>query len=529
MEGKGKLTKEVVAQEARFILDSILNSGAYPQEVQYEDLRRQCEKSVSLRLLDYVNFLERFGYLTYDRATHLISTTSDGERVVSGEKMAELVIDVVHHFRPILARTRSGKEDSNARARRRGSGSQNAPGGGGTSGGGGGGGGAARIDERYEKLSTLGSGGIGTVYLARQVPLGRDVALKEIRELFGFFTEPQRQEIVRRFDEESRKAAQLSHPNIAMILDGNTSRDYPYLVSEYVSSGSLRRVLKRAEKIPPELSVKVFLQILHGLGHAHQRGVIHRGLKPENILFDRSGNVRITDFGMARVVERDQAVIQHVYVGMGSVAYMAPELFTSPKSLDKRSDLYAVGIIFYEMLARKLPGRRSAMPTELHEGLPKVIDDLFDKLTQDDPEDRYSTVDEVLEDFYKSTESKDYLEPRGAVLFLDNPLDELEMKDEEPEDTPEGGGFDGGGDDDQPVDGAEDVSLEAVHASASSHAEALAAEPGLEVVESSGGTPMEGDDDDFADEGTGSKRGGGRRARSHRPYSFQQRIKEREK
>ena len=199
--------------------------------------------------------------------------------------------------------------------------------------------------------------------------------------------------------ETARKAAQLSHPNIAMILDGNTSRDYPYLVSEYVSSGSLRRVLKRAEKIPPELSVKVFLQILHGLGHAHQRGVIHRGLKPENILFDRSGNVRITDFGMARVVERDQAVIQHVYVGMGSVAYMAPELFTSPKSLDKRSDLYAVGIIFYEMLARKLPGRRSAMPTELHEGLPKVIDDLFDKLTQDDPEDRYSTVDEVLEDY----------------------------------------------------------------------------------------------------------------------------------
>jgi serine/threonine protein kinase len=527
MEGKNRLTKETVAQEARFILDSLIAAGQYSKEVPFEELRRLCEQSVSLRLLDYINFLERFGYITYDRNTHLVTITTDGERVVGGEKVAELVIDVVHHFRPILskARAQDDAQPPSARTRRamgRGQAASDS---------------RELIEGRYERLKPIGSGGIGTVYLARQVLLDREVALKEIRELFGFFTEPQRQEIVKRFDEEVRKGARLAHPNIATIIDGNTTSDYPYVVSDYVSGGTLMRIVKYAESIPPDLAVKVFMQILHALRHAHQKGVVHRGLKPDNILFDSTGNVQITDFGMSRVVERDQAVIQHVYVGMGSVAYMAPELFNDPTAVGPQTDLYALGIILYEMLARKLPGRRSPMPTKLHSKLPKVIDDIFDRLTQDDRNDRYPSVDEVLEDFHKADASKDFIEPRGAMLFLDNPLTSLQVKEpsEEEEKKEE---VEAAAPAPEPAPPAKEQAPKAAPKEPpkeppkkpkKKEQAAPAPEPALdtpppEAVADAG----EGDGEPEGDEpeSGGEKQ---RRRRTRRPYSFQQRMKERDK
>jgi serine/threonine protein kinase len=548
MEGKSKLTKEVVAQEARFILDSLISAGQYNKEVPVEELRRLCEQSVSLRLLDYINFLERFGYLTYDRNTHVLSITADGERVVGGEKVAELVIDVVHHFRPILARARKEEAPAPAAAQqprpRRTSGGKR-----------------DLIDGRYEKMKTIGSGGIGTVHLARQVMLDRAVAIKEIRELFGFFTEPQRQEIIKRFDEEVRKSAKLTHPNIATILDGNTSQEYPYFVSEYIGGGNLRRIISRAESIPPELTIKIFLQLLHALGHAHGKKVIHRGLKPENILFDSSGNVRVTDFGMARVVERDQAVIQHVYVGMGSVAYMAPELFNDPSKVGPQTDLYALGILLYEMLARKLPGRRAPMPTKLHPKLPKVIDDIFDRLTQDDRDARYKSVDEVFEDFHKADASKEFLEPRGAVLFLDNPLNKLKLKPEEPEEPAKEEGEAQKKAPEQTTDDVGAVPLDSPPAAAShppraSQPPRASTKEGMETPpiskgDGSGPKPLApepvdpppvdetspeaetavtgGDQAEDEEQGEDDGERPKRRSRVQRPYSFQQRIKDRDK
>jgi serine/threonine protein kinase len=528
MESKSKLTKEVVAQEARFILDNLQTAGQGDKEVQYEELRRLCEQSVSLRLLDYINFLERFGYITYDRNTHKVTVTADGERVVGGEKVAELVIDVVHHFRPVLSRMR--KEETTAApsvagGRRAGGDEKDV------------------VDERYEKLKALGSGGIGTVYLARQVMLNRPVALKEIRELFGFFTEPQRMEIVKRFDDEVLRAAKLAHPNIAAVIDANTGRDYPYVVSEYVSGGSLRRILKHAETIPPELSVKIFLQMLHAVGHAHGKGVIHRGIKPENVLFDSQGNVRLTDFGMARVVERDQAVIQHVYVGMGSVAYMAPELFVDPGSIGTQSDLYALGIIFYEMLARKLPGRRSPMPTKLHPTLPKIVDDLFDRLTQDERGDRYKAVDEVLEDFYKADASKAFLEPRGAVVFMESPIAKLQLKAEaEAEDREQAAavaaasssgagapprieppGPSGSDDEDEPIGAPGTGPIAATAVAIPAPLSALGQPTTGELPL---GEEEEGGEVEFNEDGSEKPK---RRSRVQRPYSFQQRLKDRDK
>src|SRR5690606_21305566 len=121
------------------------------------------------------------------------------------------------------------------------------------------------LDQRYEKLTEIGSGGIGKVFRARQVPLDREVAVKEIRELFGFFSEDLHAEIRRRFSDVVKASANLAHPNILPIHDVNLDRDFPYMVSELAHNGSARRLIKDAEEIPVSLSIKYLLQTLHAL------------------------------------------------------------------------------------------------------------------------------------------------------------------------------------------------------------------------------------------------------------------------
>src|SRR5215813_3740461 len=387
MEAKAKLTKEMICEEARFILANVLAEGRYGKQNHLDDIRRICEGAVSLALDDYVAFLENYGYMTYDRRSDVLDVTPEGERVVAGEKTQDLMARVLQHFlqRPTAT---TGSNPSNSpspgpapprKSRFLQAHSQAAvaaedddepPTGGPER--------MARddrgreiLDRRYEKIERLGTGGIGTVWKARQINLDREVAVKEIRELFGFFVEEQRREIQRRFGEVVRAAARLSHPNIIPVLDVNTERDYPYVVMELAPHGNLRRIIQWAEEIPTSLAIKYFLQALHALRAAHDQNVMHRGVKPENILLDRYGNARLSDFGTARVVERDQAVIQQVYVGMGAVAYMAPELYMDPLGAGPQADLYALGIILYELLTRKIPGRRSPMPSDAVKGLPR--------------------------------------------------------------------------------------------------------------------------------------------------------------
>jgi serine/threonine protein kinase len=280
---------------------------------------------------------------------------------------------------------------------------------------------------RYERLATLGSGGVGTVYRARQLPLEREVALKEIRELFSMFGDEQRREIVRRFGEVVRAAAQLAHPNIVTLHDVSTEREYPFVVSELMPAGSVRRLIADAEDLPVTLVMKYLLQVLQALRAAHAQGVLHRGLKPENLLVDPQGNVQVSDFGFARIVERDQ-VIRQVYVGMGAVAYMAPEMFTDPASAGPHVDIYALGIVFYEMLTRKVPGRRSPMPSQVNPGLPKGIDEIFDKMTRDDRADRYASVEQIIEDFDKLDGMKAFIEAHHVALFVENPVSALRLR-----------------------------------------------------------------------------------------------------
>ena len=496
MEGRAKVTKEVLCEEARFILANVMAEARYGRQNRYDDIRRVCEGAVSIPFAEYIGFLEKSGYLRHDRSTESLEVSPDGETVVNGGNLAEFTERAVSHFKKLRQSramavpggsvpmgTQSGVMTSSTMARGEGGSSsasasrdmsaaaplprkdpQVQTSGGQRSAAIGGEIQLGTDDaQRYEKLASIGSGGMGTVYRARQIHLNREVALKEIRDLFGFFSEDQRNEIVRRFADVVRAWGNLAHPNILPIHDVNLMTEFPNVVTELAPNGSARRLINDAEEIPVELVFKYLLQTLHALRAAHTQRVYHRGLKPEQLLIDGYGNVKVSDFGFSRIVERDHAAIRQVYVGMGNVAYMAPELYTDPLISGPQGDIYALGIIFYEMLTRKLPGRRSPMPSMINPSLPKGIDDIFDRMTRDSrAEARYATVDDILDDIDKLEGMDLLLDRQNQVLVGDSPLSSIKFR------------------------------------------------PGAE--EPLSGTPVDGDDDD--------KKGG----TSHRPYSpFQQR------
>jgi serine/threonine protein kinase len=524
MEGRpAKVTKEVLCEEARFILANVLAEGRYGRQNKLADIRRICEGAVSIPFQEYVAFLVSAGYLTHDREQDTLDVTADGERVVTGERLSELLERLVAHFKAKRASAGAGAVSrivttgstkavpprdvpagsivtSSANVVVRGE----IRGGHAT---------GAHVVPRYEKVTLIGSGGVGSVYLARQLPLERDVALKEIREVFAFFSEEARREIVRRFGEVTRAAARLSHPNIVPLHDVNADREIPYVVTEYLTQGSVRRLIADAEDIPIGLVVKYLLQTLHALKAAHALGVIHRGLKPENLLIDAHGNVKVSDFGMARIVERDQAIIKQVYIGMGAIAYMAPELFSDPLSAGPASDIYALGIIFYELLTRKLPGRRSPLPSQVNSGLPRGIDDIFDQMTHDEPHQRYERVEDILEDFYKIDGIDKLVEGNYAVLFGDNPIAKLKFRVPPAPPAPKPSVS---ASDIQPLSPTDATKPGGEAAPTSSAGEATSdALPPAEGNGQAGDTSASG-------EGTGARRPLGRR-----PYSYQQRLKDR--
>jgi hypothetical protein len=450
MEGRAKVTKEVLCEEARFILANVMAEARYGRQNRYDDIRRVCEGAVSIPFGEYIGFLEKSGYLRHDRTSESLEVSPDGETVVNGGNLAEFTDRAVSHFKKLrqsramavpagaVTMTQSGVMSSAIPSReiREQSSAQPLPrkdpkmttSGGRPSAVAGGEILATDVENRYEKLASIGSGGMGTVYRARQVALNREVALKEIRDLFGFFSEDQRNEIVRRFTDVVRAWGNLAHPNILPIHDVNLWTEYPNVVTELAPNGSSRRLINDAEEIPVELVFKYLLQTLHALRAAHAQRVYHRGLKPEQLLIDGYGNVKVSDFGFTRIVERDHAVIRQIYVGMGNVAYMAPELYSDPMTSGPQGDIYALGIIFYELLTRKLPGRRSPMPSQINPNLPRGIDDIFDRMTRDSRSERYATVDDILDDIDKLDGMDSLLGSGDRVLVGDSPMASIKFR-----------------------------------------------------------------------------------------------------
>ena len=289
MEGRAKVTKEVLCEEARFILANVMAEARYGRQNRYDDIRRVCEGAVSIPFAEYIGFLEKSGYLRHDRANESLEVSPEGETVVNGGNLQEFTERAVSHFKKLRqsrAMAVPTRRDSDGHAVRRdaarplprdmrneGSAARALPvkdskvssTGGRPTVGGRRGEMSSTDEQRYEKLASIGSGGMGTVYRARQIALNREVALKEIRDLFGFFSEDQRNEIVRRFTDVVRAWGNLAHPNILPIHDVNIWVEYPNVVTELAPNGSARRLINDAEDIPVELAFKYLLQTLHAL------------------------------------------------------------------------------------------------------------------------------------------------------------------------------------------------------------------------------------------------------------------------
>ena len=270
------------------------------------------------------------------------------------------------------------------------------------------------LEERYERHEALGQGGIGTVYRGTHIPLQRPVAIKEIKEVFSLFGDLKKDELIQRFEKTVQRHAKLVHPNIVQLIDIDVDRQYPIFVMEYATRGSLRRLMDSEQR--PSLSerLRTFLQIAQGLKHAHEMGVLHTDLKPENVLFDREGNAKLVDFGVTQILKSDIGE-QRFYIGGGNPAYLPPEQFRNPGDVSVQADIYSLGLIFYEILTGKLHGRRSPMPSSFFPNIPRKLDDIFDKMCMDDPDDRYDSVAAILEEFTSSEEVLALIGPGTAA------------------------------------------------------------------------------------------------------------------
>lgn len=274
------------------------------------------------------------------------------------------------------------------------------------------------LDLRYQKSDQIGSGPLGTVFRGKHNALGLDVCVKELKDIFGYFSFLQRGEVIKRLKKELCAQAQVRHPGIVGVLDQNTDVARPYFVME-LCRGSLREKLDASggKGIPVPQAVRYFLQLAYGLRAAHQQGLTHHNLKPENVLFDAYGNAKLADFGLSRVIEVDQSKgMPQVFVGTGGMGYMSPELIARSKDAGPSSDVYGLGILLYEMLTGQIPGRRSPLPSEINSEVPAKLDPIFDKMTQDRKDSRYPDFEAVFEDFYAGFADRTYLS-RGDLLL----------------------------------------------------------------------------------------------------------------
>jgi serine/threonine protein kinase len=251
----------------------------------------------------------------------------------------------------------------------------------------------AKLFPQFEIICLIGRGGMGAVYKARQPALDRFIALKILPPMAA--SDPG---FAERFVREARALAKLTHPNIVAVHDFGATGGLNYLVMEFVDGANLREV-QRAGHLAPEQALQIVPQICDALQFAHGEGVVHRDIKPENILLDKKGRVKITDFGIAKIIGAlpEKIGLTGVKDIIGTPHYMAPEQLERPGSVDHRADIFSLGVVFYEMLTGELPIGKFSPPSS------KVrvdvrLDDVVLRALEKEPQRRYQQAIEVKTD-----------------------------------------------------------------------------------------------------------------------------------
>jgi len=295
-----------------------------------------------------------------------------------------------------------------------------------------------KINDRYEIIRTIGEGGMANVYLAHDVILDRMVAVKILR---GDLADDEK--FVRRFQREAISASSLGHPNIVEMYDVGEDNGKYFIVMEYVDGKTLKSLIKKRGALTLPEVVDIMLQLTSAIAHAHESYIIHRDIKPQNVMILEDGIVKITDFGIAMALNSNE--ITQTNSVMGSVYYMPPEQANGNGSTTK-SDIYSLGILMYELVTGKVPFKgdsaveiaikqmKDKIPSvcELDPGIPQAVENVILKATAKNPKNRYVSIEEMHDDLMTVLDSERNNEKKVIYNYPESNYDEEKETEEEP-------------------------------------------------------------------------------------------------